>query len=83
MNDKIGAKHNEDVHAGMQDIPANNNNKGSDSQAFLFQRNYRKSSFDGRGGGELFNLAKMVVSVLHKDLERKVEKLKYKKLEVT
>ena len=37
----------------------------------------------GGGGGELFNLAKMVVSVLHKDLERKVEKLKYKKLEVT
>ena len=51
MNDKIGGKHNEDVHAGMQDIPANNNNKGSDSQAFLFQWNYRKSSFDGRGGG--------------------------------
>jgi len=33
-----------------------------------------------RGG--LFNLAKMVVSALHKKLECKVEKLKYKKLEV-
>ena len=41
------------------------------------------------GGGEvlmetggLFNLAKTMVSVLHKELEYKVEKLKYKKLEV-
>lgn len=30
----------------------------------------------------MLNLAKMVVSVLHKDLECKVVKLKYKKLEV-
>ena len=43
----------------------------------------------GGGGGEvlmetggLFNLAKTMVSVLHKELEYKVEKLKYKKLEV-
>ena len=36
----------------------------------------------GKGGGGLCNLAKMVVSVLHKALEYKVEKLKYKKLEV-
>ena len=35
-----------------------------------------------RGGG-LFNLAKMVVSVLHKELECKVDKLRYKELEVT
>ena len=35
-----------------------------------------------KGGGGLLNLATMVVSVLHKDLECKVEKLKYKKLEV-
>ena len=34
-----------------------------------------------RGGG-YFNLAKMVVSVLHKELECNVEKLKYKRLEV-
>ena len=34
-------------------------------------------------GGGLFNLAKMVVSGLHKYLECKVEELKYKKLEVT
>ena len=35
--------------------------------------------FERRGGG-LFNLEKMIVSVLHKGLEYKVEKLKYKKL---
>ena len=34
------------------------------------------------GGGGLFNLAKKMVSVLHKELEGKVEKLKYKTLEV-
>ena len=32
--------------------------------------------------GGLFNLAKKRVSALHKELEYKVEKLKYKKLEV-
>ena len=40
-----------------------------------------------RGGGlfdraGLFNLANKMVSVLHKELECKVEKLKYKKMEV-
>ena len=47
------------------------------------------SSLFGRGGGEcltemggLFNLEMMMVSVLHKELEYKVEKLWYKKLEV-
>ena len=34
------------------------------------------------GGGCLFNLAKTIVSVLHKELERGVEKLKYEKLEI-
>ena len=34
----------------------------------------------GRGGG-LFNLGKIIVSVLHKGLEYKVEKVRYKKLE--
>ena len=38
----------------------------------------------GDGGlferGELFNLEKTMVSVLHKELEYKVEKLKYKKV---
>ena len=42
------------------------------------------SLFEGgliwEGGGELFNLEKTVVSVLHKDLEYKVDKLKYKKV---
>ena len=33
-------------------------------------------------GGCLFNLAKTIVSVLHKELERGVEKLKYEKLEI-
>ena len=32
--------------------------------------------------GSLFHLAKTTVSVLHKELEYKVEKLKYKKLEI-
>ena len=35
--------------------------------------------FERRG---LFNLAKTMVSVLHKELEYKVEQLKYKRLEV-
>ena len=30
----------------------------------------------------MFNLAKTIVSVLHEELEYKVEKLKYKRLEV-
>ena len=33
-------------------------------------------------GGGLFHLAKKMVSVLHKELERKVEKLKHKKSKV-
>ena len=32
-----------------------------------------------RGGGGFFNLKKTMVSVLHKELEHKVEKLKNKK----
>ena len=43
-----------------------------------------KGLFDGGGGGGgwgggLFNLTKTIVSVVHKDLEYKVENLKYKK----
>ena len=34
--------------------------------------------FEGKGGG-LFNLEKTMVSVLHKELQYKVEKLKYKR----
>ena len=49
--------------------------------AYLFQTQFR-----GVGGliemGSLFNLAKNMVSVLHKELEYKVEKGKYRKLEV-
>ena len=33
-------------------------------------------------GGAFFNLAKTIVSVLHKELERGVEKLKYEKLDI-
>ena len=44
------------------------------------------SPFEGGGGlietGRLFNLEMMMVSVLYKELEYKVEKLRYKKLEV-
>ena len=36
----------------------------------------------GGGGGWLFNLSEAMVTVLHKELECKVEKLKNKKLEV-
>ena len=38
-------------------------------------RTYRKSSIEtvGGGGGDLFNLAMMMVSVLHKELEYKAE----------
>ena len=43
--------------------------------AYLFQRHLR-------GGGGLFNLEKTMVLVLHKELEYKVEKLKYKKVGV-
>ena len=32
------------------------------------------------GGGHIFNLEKRMVSVVHKNLEYKVEKLKYKKV---
>ena len=49
--------------------------------AYLFQ-----TQLKGVGGlietGSLFNLAKTMVSVLHKELEYKVEKHKYWKLEV-
>ena len=38
--------------------------------------------WSGEGRERLFNLAKTMVSVLHEELEYKVEKLKYKKLEV-
>ena len=39
---------------------------------------YRDGSLFERGG--LFNLEQTMVSVLHKELEYKVEKLKYKKV---
>ena len=45
-----------------------------------------KALWGGGGGlieaGHLFNLEMMMVSVLYKELEYKVEKLRYKKLEV-
>ena len=48
---------------------------------------YFKPIWGGEGGGlietgGLFNLEKTMVSVLHKELEYEVEKLKYKKIEV-
>ena len=54
---------------------------GAGGGAYLFQAHLR-----GGGGlieaGHLFNLEMMMVSVLYKELEYKVEKLRYKKLEV-
>ena len=46
----------------------------------LFQTYLRGGALIEMGG--LFNLAKKMVSILHKELECIVEKLKYKKLEV-
>ena len=45
---------------------------------------YRKSAIKPSGGGGevVFNWGKMMVSVLHQELYCKVDKLKYKKLEV-
>ena len=40
---------------------------------------YFKLIWGGWGGGGLFNLEKTMVSVLHKELKFKVEKLMYKK----
>ena len=47
--------------------------------ACLFQTHLRGGLIETGG---LTNLAKTMVSVLHKELEYKVEKLKYKKLEI-
>ena len=47
--------------------------------AYLFQTPFKKGLIETRG---LFNLEMMMVSVLHKELEYKVKKLKCKKLEV-
>ena len=46
----------------------------------IFISNPFEGGLDGDGG--LFNLEKTMVSVLNKELEYKVEKLNYKKLEV-
>ena len=48
---------------------------------------FTSNQFDGgggylRGGGGLINLEKTMVSATHKELEYKVERLKYKRLEV-
>ena len=51
--------------------------------AYLFQAYWRGVNRDGGliwEGGRVFNLEKRMVSVLHKNLEYKVEKLKYKKV---
>ena len=53
--------------------------------AYLFQIHFKGGLTETRGAferGYLFNLAKTMVLILHKELEYKVEKLKYKKLEV-
>ena len=51
--------------------------------AYLFQAHLRRSLIETGGIFKregLFNLEKTTVSVLHKELEYKVEKLKYKKV---
>ena len=48
--------------------------------AYLFQTHLRDGGLIKTRG--LFNLAKTMISVLHKELQYKVEMLKYKKLEV-
>ena len=49
--------------------------------AYLFQAHLRGGiNRDGGGGRDLFHLEKTMVSVLHKELEYKVEKLKNKKV---
>ena len=49
-------------------------------------RGLLSSPFEGGGGlireGDLFNLETTMVSVLHKELEYRVEKPKYKKVEI-
>ena len=59
------------------------NKKGekSNKSSIKFPGGLISNTFVGGGGG-LFNLAKTIVSVLHKELERGVEKLKYEKLEI-
>ena len=58
----------------------------SHPRGFLIPNTFEWWGEGGGGGlmetGGLFNLAKTMVSVLHKELEYKVEKPKYKKLEV-
>ena len=49
--------------------------------AYLFQTPFKGGLIE-TGGGGLFNLEMMMVSVVHKELEYKVKKLKCKKLEV-
>ena len=54
--------------------------------AYLFQTHFRVGLIEReaylRGEGGLFNLAKTMVSVLHRELEYQVEKFKYGNLEV-
>ena len=47
--------------------------------ASLFQTHLRGGLIET---GSLFNVAKMVVSVLHKELECRVEKLKYNRKQI-
>ena len=59
------------------------NKKGekSNKSSIKSPRGLISNTFVGMGGG-LFNLAKTMVSVLHKELDCGVEKLKYEKLEI-
>ena len=49
--------------------------------AYLFQAHSRGGGLNRDGGGGLFNSETAMVSVLHKGLENKVDKFRYKKVE--
>ena len=55
-------------------------------RGLIYFKRFEGVSIEAGGGlfkrGSLFHLAKTTVSVLHKELEYKVQKLKYKKLEI-
>ena len=51
--------------------------RGVGGGVYLFQTHLRGGLIETEG---LFNLEETMVSVLHEELENKVEKLKYKKL---
>ena len=88
-NDFINAKSHDGkkpLHAGLTTSYDENffiYHKPSIKGAYLFQAHLRRGRHSFERGRGLFNLEKMMVSVLHKELEHKVEKLtRTRRLEV-